>query len=105
MEVLTPISDESRQRTYQERAPHVDVAAELLNQWEDVHFPTMKAFAKGFDDAELIVLKALDRVVKEVCDTTPQQLPPLHAFIASPEWKRLSVAANAALRGIRGAVE
>lgn len=99
--VLALVSDEAAQRRYQARVPHVDVPAELFNQWDDVFLPNDPRFQGAFDASELDALRRFDAVVQTVSATTPQQLPPLEAFITTEAWRRLSDAARAALRELK----
>jgi hypothetical protein len=97
LEILALIGSENSQREYQNGVPHVDVPAELFNQWEDWYFPDDDAFQSGFSAKELEILSRFDDVLNEVCESTPQQLPPLEEFIQTAAWRRLSVAAREAL--------
>jgi hypothetical protein len=101
LEVLALIGDREAQRKYQENVPHVDVPAELFNQWEESFFPADDQFRSAFNDAELDALRRFDLIVDEVSAQTPKQLPPLDAFIRTDAWQRLSEGARAALRDVR----
>jgi hypothetical protein len=97
LETLTLLASEEKQREYQRTAPHVDVPAELFNQWEDSYFPEDMDFRSGFASSELAVLAHFDRVLNQVCDDTPQDLPALEEFLATEAWRTLSDAARDAL--------
>jgi hypothetical protein len=92
------IASDEKQRKYQRDVPHVDVPAELFNQWEECYFPDDGAFQGGFSEAELKALTLFDEAFKEVCDATPQELPSLEEFIATEAWRKLSAAAGEALK-------
>lgn len=44
LDVLALVADADAQRRYQARVPHVDVPAELFNQWDDSFFPASDDF-------------------------------------------------------------
>jgi hypothetical protein len=102
IEALTLLADEALQRKYQSSAPHVDVPAELFNQWEESYLVGDAEFRSAFDASELDALRVLDAVVKDVSASTPKQLPPLEAFVATEPWRRLSEAARVALQRFDG---
>jgi hypothetical protein len=102
IETVTLLADEVGQRKYQSSVPHVDVPAELFNQWEDSYFPGDAEFRSAFDVSELDALRTLDAVVNDVSASTPKQLPPLEVFIATEPWRRLSHAARVALQRFDG---
>lgn len=97
LETLTLLASEEKQREYQRAIPHVDVPAELFNQWEDCYFPEDKDFQSDFATAELAVLANFDNVLNQVCDDTPQVLPALDEFLTTQAWRTLSDAAQSAL--------
>lgn len=97
LEVLALTADGEAQCNYQAQAPHVDVAAELFNQWDEVYFPTSQEFRSAFSDEQLAALARYSRIIEEISTQTPQQLPPLADFMRTTAWKRLSDAANNAL--------
>ena len=100
LETLTLLASKEKQREYQRTVPHVDVPAELFNQWEDCYFPEDADFRSGFANPELDVLAHFDRVLNQVCDDTPQDLPALEEFLTTEAWQRLSDAARDALLGL-----
>ncbi|HRI71924.1 MAG TPA: hypothetical protein PK156_47150 [Polyangium sp.] len=97
LETLALIASEDSQREYQKAVPHVDVPAELFNQWGDVYFPDGDAFQSGFSAKELEILGRFDKFLNQVCDGTPQQLPPLEEFVQTVAWRTLAAAAYEAL--------
>lgn len=102
LETLTLLASEEKQREYQRTVPHVDVPAELFNQWEDCYFPQDMNFRSGFDSSELSVLEHFDNVLNQVCDDTPQELPTLEEFLTTEAWRTLSAAAHDALSALGG---
>ena len=101
LETLELVADAEAQRQYQAGVPHVDVPAELFNQWDDFYSPTDGQFRCAFNDAELDALRRFDLVVNDVSSQTPKQLPALDAFIRTTAWQRLSDAARATLRDLK----
>lgn len=97
LETLALLASEEMQREYQRAVPRVGVPAELFNQWEDCYFPEDRDFQSGFVSAELAVLANFDRVLNQVCDGTPQNLPALDEFLTTQAWRTLSDAARNAL--------
>lgn len=97
LETLTLLASEEKQRAYQRAVPHVEVPAELFNQWEDCYFPEDRDFQSAFFSAELAVLAHFDKVLNQVCDDTPQDLPALDEFLTTQAWRTLSDAAQNAL--------
>jgi DNA-binding transcriptional MocR family regulator len=97
LETLTLLASEEKQRKYQRRAPHVNVPAELFNQWEDFYFPGDMDFRSGFVSSELAALAHFDRVLNQVSDDTPRDLPALEEFLTTEAWRALSDAARDAL--------
>ena len=97
LETLALLASEEMQREYQREVPHVDVPAELFNQWDDCYFPEDKDFQSGFVSAELAVLANFANVLNQVCDDTPQVLPALDEFLTTQAWRTLSDAAQDAL--------
>ncbi len=100
VETLTLLASEEPQRKYQREVPHVDVPAELFNQWDDCYFPEDDDFRAGFVAAELEVLARFDEVLNRVSDDTPQQLPALEDFLMTDAWRTLSAAARDALSAL-----
>ncbi len=100
MDVLALVADETAQRRYQASVPHVDVSAELFNQWEESFFPSDVQFQRAFRSDELDALRRFDLVVKDVSGRTPKQLPQLDRFIGTQAWRDLSEAARVALRAM-----
>ncbi len=100
-EVLELLSDPDAQLLYQVRAPGVNVAEELFNQWEDWYGPDDSGFRSQFSLAELHALKEFSRIVDTVADETPQVLPPLQEFMETEAWKLLCTEAQRVLRTIR----
>lgn len=96
-EILELISDERAQRSYQDRAPMVQVSSELFNQWEDVHHPDTEEWQLAFDQPERSVLRSFNMAFEEVCEVTPQLLPPLSEFIGTESWRIYRDAAKSAL--------
>jgi hypothetical protein len=94
---LTLLASEEKQREYQHTVPHVEVSAELFNQWEDCYFPEDRDFQSAFVSAELAELARFDRVLHQVCDDTPRDLPALDEFLTTQAWRTLSDAAQQAL--------
>jgi len=105
LETLALIASNDSQREYQNVVPHVDVPAELFNQWEDWYFPDDDTFRSGFSAKELEILSRFDDVLNEVCESTPQQLPSIVEFLQTEAWRRLSAAAREALSDIAGHVD
>lgn len=98
IEVLELISDPEAQLEYENRAPFVDVAAELFNQWDESYHPEDPCFLGQFGPGELAALEVFAGVVDEVAAATPAQLPPLGEFIKTKHWERLVFGARVALR-------
>jgi hypothetical protein len=101
LEVLALVADEDAQRRYQAAVPHVDVPAELFNQWEESFFPRDCQFQSAFADEELDALRRFDVIMREVSAKTPRQLPALDVFITTDAWRELSMAARVALGEVR----
>jgi hypothetical protein len=101
LDVLALIGDESVQRKYQASVPHVNVPAELFNQWEESFCPADEQFRSAFDDVELEALRRFDALVQGVAQNTPRLLPPLDEFVATDPWLLLSTAAQATLQAMR----
>lgn len=66
LEVLALTADGEAQCNYQAQAPHVDVAAELFNQWDEVYFPTSQEFRSAFSDEQLAALARYSRIIEEI---------------------------------------
>ncbi len=101
LEILALVFDPEAQRNYQTAVPHVDVPAELFNQWEDSFFPMSDRFRAAFSAAELDALRHFDDILREVSAQTANQLPVLDLFIGTPAWERLSAGAGAALQKLK----
>lgn len=97
LEVLELIADDRAQLEYQRRAPDVDVADELFNQWEDSYHADDAVFCRQFSAIELRAMATFDNLARLIAEETPQQLPPLHEFMKTSAWLRLSSAAALAL--------
>src|SRR4051794_302054 len=77
LEILSLIADEGAQRAYQASVPHVDVPAELFNQWEEAFLPTNVQFRAAFDEVELGFLSRFGVVINQISARTPTKLPSL----------------------------
>ncbi|WP_437731975.1 hypothetical protein [Sorangium sp. So ce1335] len=96
-EVLTLLSSPQLQRAYQARAPDVNVAEELFNQWDDWYRPESAEHGSQFSADEIRVLGEFGDVIDAIADETPQVLPPLEEFMQTDAWKRLCAEAQKAL--------
>lgn len=110
MEHLQLMSSADLQLTYQRSAPHVRVANELFNGWEDwvpdqsaVERLTLPIFSRTEQAAVLEFLQ----VINAIDARTPRDLPDIKAFIQTREWADLSAAACRALAifQLRGATD
>jgi lysophospholipase L1-like esterase len=101
-DVLQLIAEAEVQVEYQRQAPHVDVASELFNQWDDAYHPTYDEFRRQFETEELLALEAFAELIDVVAAETPQRLPALTEFIKTAAWRRLSAGARLARRALRG---
>ncbi|MGK4002231.1 hypothetical protein WMF31_06375 [Sorangium sp. So ce1036] len=99
-EVLELLSSPQLQRAYQARAPAVNVAEELFNQWEDWYHPESVDFVSQFSSGEMRVLEEFSEVVDSIAGETPQVLPPLEEFMNAEACKRLCAEAQKALRAL-----
>jgi hypothetical protein len=93
LEVLELISNDRAQLEYSRIAPHVDVPAELFNQWDDSYHPDELEFCHRFSSAELAAVATFDALANLIADETPQQLPPLGEFMKTSAWRQLSAGA------------
>lgn len=97
LDVLALVADEASQRRYQAAVPHVEVPAELFNQWDESFFPSNSEFQKAFGVKEMDALQRFDSIMRDISAKTPKQLPPLDRFITTRAWHELSKAARIAL--------
>lgn len=88
-----------RQARYQDAAPHINVASEVINQWEDwVHEGWRSYVAEPvFSLAEVQAVAKFYTAWETVVAATPDCLPPLEALLASGEWQFLASQAGKAL--------
>jgi hypothetical protein len=103
VDVLELIADAEAQIEYQHSVPHVDVASELFNQWDDAYHPKDAQFRSQFESDELRALEVFAELVDVVAAETPQQLPVLTEFINTESWRRLSAGAKLARSMLHGA--
>lgn len=110
MEHLQLISSADLQLAYQRSAPHVQVANELFNGWEDwvpdqstVERLTLPIFSRTEQAAILEFLQVINAIEAR----TPRDLPDIKTFIQTREWADLSAAAYQALAifQLRGATD
>ena len=101
-DVLQLIADAEAQIEYQRRAPYVDVAAELFNQWDDAYHPSYGAFRRQFEAEELLALEVFAQLIDVVAGETPQRLPSLTEFIKTASWRSLSAGARLARSALHG---
>ncbi|NOT88693.1 MAG: hypothetical protein HOP03_10965 [Lysobacter sp.] len=97
VQTLVLISSEEEQVKYQHEVSHVDVSAELFNQWDDSFFPDDVNFREAFSNEEIVALGLFNAVLSEVAEETPHNLPALDDFVKTQCWRRLSRAAHEAL--------
>lgn len=102
IEYLEWASSEQHQREYQAAAP-VNVASEILNQWEDwVRDETIGLFSPPvFSASELAAIRRFHMAWNMRADDTPEVMPDLQDFIGTPPWQRLRSAAESALQAFR----
>ena len=100
VEVLGLFSDPASQIEYQSNAPGVAVPGELFNQWDDWYRPTDPGFLKEFDQSEVAALAQFGRLVDEIVAATPQNLPPLKAFMQTEPWQQLRDGAKGMLHAL-----
>jgi hypothetical protein len=89
--------DEAAQHDYQARVPYVSVSNELFNQWEDLYHPDWDPFRAAFTADEAAALAEYNEALDSLAQRTPQTVPPLDEFAASPEGRELRAAAAATL--------
>jgi len=105
LDVLELIANSQAQIEYQEHAPHVDVASELFNQWDDAYHPKDAEFSSQFGSEELLALEVFAELIEVVSAETPQRLPALAEFIKTASWRRLSGGARLARSALHGTPE
>lgn len=105
VDTLALIASKEAQLEYQRRVPHVDVPAELFNQWEDCYLPQSESVKAAFTDDELRALLTFNNALEEVASATPLQLPALTVFVQTDAWRRLATAAKVALSKLGAATE
>ncbi|WP_437544801.1 MULTISPECIES: hypothetical protein [unclassified Sorangium] len=96
-EVLVLLSSLQLQRAYQTRAPAVNVAEELFNQWDDWYRPDNPQFGALFTVDEIRALGEFSKIIDAIAEETPQVLPPLEEFTQTDAWRRLCAEAQKAL--------
>jgi hypothetical protein len=80
---------------YQRRAPGVNVAGELVNQWfDDFYHPGSPEFEAAFSHGELTELDCFSRFFDDRVNTLPDELT---SMLASPGWQQVSTLAVAVL--------
>lgn len=102
VDVLSLMASAETQRRYQHAVPGVSVPNELFNQWDDAYHPKHEQFVRVFSAAELQALESFAALVERVAASTPQTLPALEDFIASPHWAELSDGARDTLKRLSG---
>ncbi len=101
LHALDLAADGPGQQVYQRAVPGVNVARELIEQWDDVYRPSSDVFREGFDAAELEALKSYDELLATVASRFPGGLPSLEVFVKTPEWRALSEAARRTLQELK----
>lgn len=99
IEYLELASSLEDQLEYQRGAP-IDVPTEVINQWQDwvCDDPDDHAWSPGvFTLAERQAMREYHRVWNQVCDDTPDPLPPLAELQQTAPWNRLREAAERCL--------
>src|SRR6186713_117802 len=92
---LQLISSPADQSEYQRRAPEVNVANELVNQWfDDFHHPGSSQFEAAFSSDELAVLGHFHRAFDERVDALPRDL---NLLLMSQTWGEVSALATVTL--------
>ena len=102
VEFLELSASKEDQLEYQATAPHIGVANEIFNQWDDWYYPDDEGFCSAFSAEELAHLQEFNSVFEDVCAMTPQTLPRIEEFVATDAWMRYNEAAKRALVAIGG---
>lgn len=79
-------ASKEKQLDYQEKVPIAQVSAELFCQWEDFYFPDSDDFKQAFENEELEILSDFDKVLNDIVEKTPQDLPLIDVFVETNEW-------------------
>jgi hypothetical protein len=100
IEHLELVSSCSKQLAYQAAVPIAQVSGELFNGWGDWVADEAAIAQFGppvFTPAEVSAIRQFNQQLETVAAATPDMLPPIDQFVATPEWQALSNAAKQAL--------
>ncbi len=93
-------TSKNKQLEYQKRVSIADVSVELFCGWDDFYHPDNIDFMKTFNEQERQALADFDRILTEIADTTPKELPNILEFVQTEEWKKLNLVATETLNKI-----
>lgn len=96
---LALASSFEEQARYQRAAPSINVANEIINQWQDLVQEDWRSYITEpvFCSEEVTAVDRFHAAWDAVAEATPQQLPSLDTLWASTEWQLLAAAAGEAL--------
>ncbi|WP_170788766.1 hypothetical protein [Ruegeria lacuscaerulensis] len=99
IEALELASSWSAQLSYQNAAPAISVANEVINQWDDTWFSDETSCPEPiYTKPEETALREYSRVLADLCQRTPSPLPELSTVFALSEWNELREAAQSSLK-------
>lgn len=102
LDVLDLWASKESQLEYQRNVPIAQVSAELFCQWaDDFYHPDSTHFKMAFDEREKGLLAEFDKVLNDISDKAPTDLPYITEFVKTNEWLVINQAAVETLKKIR----
>jgi len=98
LKVLVLISNKEFQVSYQKSMRHVTMSYELLGLWDSEYFPNDKDFKKSFHKKEKEALADFHKAFEDIQNEPEYYVPDIEDFVTTGSWKRLSEAADNALK-------
>ncbi len=96
IEALKLFASKEEQLDFQLQVSWVDVSSELLWGWEGDYIIDQEWFRSAFSVVELQAMADFNQTLEEIY-VDFEKIPPIHEFVLTAEWKRLSEAAASAL--------
>lgn len=104
IDYLELVASFEAQGNYDRDAPIINVAYEVINQWQDnvLRNPAVEHPGRWYTDAEVDALTRFHEAWDAAADAVPDDHPPIAQVQAIPSWQHLRDVAQQAVATFRG---
>lgn len=94
---LEQLSSREYQQHYKNAAPFVHIPTEMIAQWDSLYLTNTKWFLRGFTMDELLALKLLEQLIRELLIQFDGVIPDIPDVFAFDIWDKIIIQAKTTL--------